>query len=230
MTNSCPSRERITDEDLLEDSSNNIEDYFRRLGYRDATAPHSREETNDELVITFTLNRGPRYRVSRIEISGNASVPLAEFAPALRLRPDQAFAADRLDADLSTIEDFYRRRGFAAVRADSAVEPSAAASAEIPVAIRILITENVRTVVGSTRVVGNESVPELDLLTGLGLQPDQPFFLTQLAVDRDAIQGRYADLGFQSATIDATGVERRRDARRYRLHVHEGPRLFVVMC
>src|SRR5262249_2516182 len=50
-------REGSADEDLLEDSSNNIEDYFRRLGYRDAAAPHSREEANDELVITFTLNR-----------------------------------------------------------------------------------------------------------------------------------------------------------------------------
>jgi outer membrane protein insertion porin family len=223
-------REGSADEDLLEDSSNNIEDYFRRLGFRDATAPHSREESNGELVITFTLSRGSRYRVARIEVSGNASVLLSDLAPGLRVRGGQPFAAERLDADLSAIEDFYHRRGFAAVRADAAIEPSAAAApgADIPVSIRILITENVRTIVGSTRVVGNASVPEVDLIAGLGLQPDQPFFLTQLAVDRDAIQGRYADLGFQSATVDTNpGLSADGTRADVVFTVHEGPRLFV---
>ena len=36
-------REGSVDEDLLEDSSNRIEEYFRAQGYRDAAAPHTRE-------------------------------------------------------------------------------------------------------------------------------------------------------------------------------------------
>ena len=55
-------REGSADEDLLEDSSNNIEEYLRSQGYRDAAAPHRREETGDELLITFTLKRGSLYR------------------------------------------------------------------------------------------------------------------------------------------------------------------------
>ena len=69
--------------------------------------------------------------------------------------------------------------------------------------IRIAVTENVRTMIGSVRVTGNQAVAQSALTGALGLQPGQPFFLTQMAVDRDAIQVRYADLGFQSATVDS---------------------------
>ena len=35
-------REGSVDEDLLEDSTNRIEEFFRGQGYRDARAPHAR--------------------------------------------------------------------------------------------------------------------------------------------------------------------------------------------
>ena len=50
-------REGSADEDLLEDSSNRIEEYLRAQGYRDATAPHTREEADGELLITFAVKR-----------------------------------------------------------------------------------------------------------------------------------------------------------------------------
>jgi outer membrane protein insertion porin family len=222
-------REGSADEDLLEDSSNNIEEYLRSQGYRDAAAPHRREEAGGELLITFTLKRGALYRVSRVEISGNQSVPLEDFAPGLRVRAGQPFAAAPLDADLSAIENLYHRRGFASARAEAAVEPSAAgAAAEVPVSIRIAITENVRTMIGSVRVTGNQAVPQSTLTGTLGLQPGRPFFLTQMAVDRDAIQVRYADLGFQSATVDSNpGLSADGTRADVVFTVHEGPRLFV---
>ena len=115
---------------------------------------------------------------------------------------------------------------------EAAVEPSQPATrdAEVPVAIRIAITENVRTVVGSVRVDGQRGASRsAELLTGLGLQPGRPFFLTQMAVDRDAIQLRYANRGFQNATVDSNpGLERRRHAAPTSCsRVREGPRVFV---
>ena len=114
-------REGSVDEDLLEDSSNRIEEYLRALGYRDARAPHAREEKNGELVITFAVTRGQQFKVASYEISGNASLPLAEFESLLRLRDGQPFASTALDADVQVIEDVYHRRGFAAARVATAV-------------------------------------------------------------------------------------------------------------
>src|SRR5262249_3267846 len=91
-------REGSADEDLLEDSTHRIEEYFRALGYRRATAPHTREERDGELLVTFTVTRGALYRVTSYDLSGNASIPLEEIAPALRLRVGQPFADSRLDA------------------------------------------------------------------------------------------------------------------------------------
>ena len=118
-------REGSVDEDLLEDATNAIVDHLRGQGYRDAMAPHSRTESESELVITFDVRRGAEYRVERVEISGNASVPLSELETVLRLRDGEPFAEARLDADLAAIQDLYRRRGFAAARVQAAEEPQA---------------------------------------------------------------------------------------------------------
>jgi outer membrane protein insertion porin family len=223
-------REGSADEDLLEDSSNRIEDFLRAQGYRDAAAPHSREEVGGELLVTFTVQKGPQYRVGRIEIQGNSSIPASIIEPTLRVHAGQPFARSALSADLATIEDLYRRDGFGAVKAEAAIEAEAAAAgaAEVPVAITIGIVEGVRTVVNSVSVRGNESVPEAALRGALGLQPGRPFFLTQMAIDRDAIQLEYANRGYQAATV-ATNPGISADGTRADVvfTVREGVRLFV---
>src|SRR5206468_12363122 len=127
--------------------------------YRDARAPHSRQETNGELVITFDVNRGQQFDVATYEISGNASVPLAEFEPSLRLRNGQPFAAARLDADVQTIEDLYHRRGFASARVSTAVDIVTATPppAQVPVAVRAVIIEGPRTTIDAVSFSGNQA-------------------------------------------------------------------------
>src|SRR5262245_8174524 len=85
-------REGSVDEDLLEDATNRIEEYLRTQGYRDAAAPHTREEKDSELVITFAVKRGRLYRVGRIDITGNASIPTATLQQAMRVRIGQPFS------------------------------------------------------------------------------------------------------------------------------------------
>jgi outer membrane protein insertion porin family len=228
-------REGSADEDLLEDSSNRIEDYLRAQGYRDASAPHTREEKDGELLITFTVKKGPEYRVARVELSGNTSFATADLSTGLRVRVGQPFAASRLDADVAAIEDFYRRQGFASVRVqpDEEAAPrdqtaAGTATADVPVTVRIDIQENVRTVVSSLHVRGGGDVPEAELVAPLGLQPGRPLFLTQLALDRDAIQQHYANLGFQTANVTSNpGLSADRARADVVFTVDEGPRLFV---
>ncbi len=221
--------EASADEDLLEDSSNRIEEYLRGLGYRDGAAPHVREEVQGELLITFTIARGPLYRVSDVVLSGNRFESLAPLELRLDARKGQPFSDAKLEADLSAIEDFYRREGFAAVRVASSVEPADPPSAAaVSVVVNIEVTEGVRTVVNGVRVEGNRSVPEADLLPGLGLQPGRPFFLTQMAIDRDAMQLYYANRGYQSATIAGNpGISGDGGRADVLFTVTEGPQLHV---
>lgn len=223
-------REGSTDEDLLEDSSNRIEEYLREQGYRDASAPHARQESEGELLIAFTVKKGPQYRVASVEISGNATLPLADLQPGLRVRAGQAFSEAGLDGDVSAIADLYHRRGFPAVIVEPDLEaaPSEGDGTVIPVVVRIGIVENARAIVGSVRIQGNALVPEGELTPGLGLQPGAPFFATQMALDRDSIEIRYANLGFQTATVGtAPGLSRDGSRADIVFTVNEGPRLFI---
>src|SRR5262249_35333754 len=159
-----------------EDASHRIEEALHAQGYRDAAAPHTRETSGAELLLTFAVKRGPLYRVSHLDVSGNPSVPLAEFELRLRTRIGQPFSGAALDADGAGWEDLYRRRGFAAVRVQSAVEPDAGAAnaASMPVTVRLVVSEGQRTVVGSVRVQGNAAIDASTLLRDVGLRPGQP--------------------------------------------------------
>ncbi len=223
-------REGSVDEDLLEDSSNRIEEFLRGQGYRNARAPHTREETGGELVITFAVTRGQQFKVATYEISGNASVPLSDFESSLRLRDGQPFAAARLDADVQTIEELYRRRGFAAARVNTAVEivTQTPPPAQVPVSVRAVITEGPATTVDAVTFSGNQALAEPALRTRVGLRPGAPYVPGQLAADRDAIQLAYQDLGYESASVEARPAFSQNDTHvAIGFVIHEGPQLFV---
>jgi outer membrane protein insertion porin family len=196
-------REGSADEDVLEDATNRIEEQLRAEGYRDAAAPHSRDERNGELFITFNVRKGPQYRVGRIDVSGNVSISLTDLQQHLRIRPGQPYSDAALESERMLIEDLYHREGFASAQASirNESEPAVGGAVDVPVAIRIAITENARTIVERVRIEGNAAVAERDLRSALTLQAGRPFSANALAVDRDTLQLRLANLGFQSATV-----------------------------
>ena len=223
-------REGSADEDLLEDSTQRIVAFWQGQGYRDATAQFTREFEGDDLVITFTVARGALYRVARVEVSGNESITAAELAPAVRVKEGDPFTAAALDAEVSAIQDLYARRGFAQARAQASVQPTAGPSnrQQVPMAVAIVIAENARTVVGSVTSRATARSRRADLTAALGLQPGQPFFPTQLAIDRDAVQLRYANGGFRNATVvSSPGLSADGARADIVFTVQEGPQVFV---
>jgi len=225
-------REGSADEDLLEDSSNRIEEYLKGQGYREAVAPHAREVANGEQLITFTVKRGRQYRVERVVLSGNTSIALADIEPGLRLRDGQPFSDARLDADISSIEDLYHRRGFPGAKAPASLDLQPVVNGDsgvvVPVVVTIAVNEGVRTVIGSIQFEGNQAMPEATLREGLALEPGGPYFDERLAAARDAIQAKYANLGYQTATV-AVAPNFSADGSRADpvFTIHEGPRIFV---
>jgi len=135
-----------------------------------------------------------------------------------------------LDAEAASVEDVYRRSGFAAARADIDVKPQPASSptGTVPVVIEIAVREGIRTVVGTVKVTGNPSIEASTVLEGLRLQPGSPFVVGSLAADRDAILVRYLNAGYESATVEAR-PELSRDRTRVDIvyAVREGPRILV---
>jgi outer membrane protein assembly complex protein YaeT len=170
-----------------------------------------------------------QYRVARVEISGNQTMSLAEIEPSVRVKAGDPFSEAKLDADVASIGDLYHRQGFSAVNVQSDVQPvpTEGSRTDAPVVVRLSIVENVRTVVGSVRIDGSASIPEAQLKRNLALQPGRPFSGALMALDRDAIELRYANLGFQNVTVAGApqiGADGRADVV---FTISEGPQLFV---
>lgn len=199
-------QERSVEEDLLEDAVRNIQRYLQGEGYRDASARYVRTEQNRELVLTFIVARGPLHRVASLDVTGATSLAEGDLAPLLQLPVGEPFVEDRVAAVASAITELYHVRGFpgASVKIDTPVLPPTNTDGVMdrPVAVRFLIDEGPRVMVGSVAVEGASAIDESRIRPLLGLLPGRPFYRPQLAVDRDAVERLYRNEGFQRASIE----------------------------
>jgi len=220
-------REASVDEDLLEDAARGIADYFRAQGYRDAEVTYARNPGENELAIVFRVTRGPLYRVGRVEISGNASVPLSTLGPLVRERAGEPFVESQLDTDVNAIVNAYRRAGFPDAKVRSAVLPEPG-TAPVVAEIRLAIEEGPRAVFGTVSIVGNAALTEARLREGLRSAPGQAVYQPQLALDRDGMLLKYLNLGYRNADIEVrVNFNTDRTRADVRFEVREGTQVFV---
>lgn len=225
-------QERSVDLDLLEDASRNIESFLRQQGYRSAEAPYVREESRGEMVLTFTVNRGPLHRLASLDVTGHARIPRSEIAPLLALQPGEPFSDTRVATVASAITELYRVRGFAraTVKPETNVLPPFRDGAQDvrPVAVRLIITEGPQTLVGAVQIDGAAQIPESALRPLLNLTPGRPFYRPQLDADRDAIERHYRNEGYRNVRADAvTTLNDEGERLDVRWQIVEGPRTLV---
>ena len=220
-------REGTIDEDMLENEERSLEDELRAQGFRDAEASYTREAVGPEDVqIVFTVKRGPQYRVARVEVAGNRYLSRAAFQPSLRLVPGEWFVKSRLDADLATIAERYRREGFKDVKVLPAVTPEPGRAASLVVVLTV--TEGPQTRIESLDVLHNNVIDTATLRRNVQSRPGGPFYEPALSADRDAIVMAYLNRGYQLVNVDAqaTFTENRAGAT-VRFVISEGPQIRV---
>ncbi len=196
-------QERSVDLDLLEDASRNIEGFLRQQGYRSARAPYVREQRSGEMIVRFTVEHGPLHTLSTAVAVGNAAIASAELAPLLQLKAGEPFVDARVATVASAITELYRVRGFAraAVRPD--IQPSAAASDPLPVAVRFVIDEGPQTIIGAVSFQGAGGVTESELAAVPTLTAGKPFYRPQVDADRLAIERLYRNKGYLEVRVAA---------------------------
>ena len=155
-------REGSVDEDLLEDSTNRIEEYLRAQGYREAAAPHTREREKRRADHHLHREAWTAYRVSRRSKSpGTRRCRLTEFEATLRTarRPAvfrrEARGRCRHDSGRVPAARLCRRAG-ATRRSRSRRRRRRRPSCRWPCGCRS--SEGVRTMVSGVRVAGNQAI------------------------------------------------------------------------
>ncbi len=184
--------------------ANRIRDYLHAQGYRDARVSHQRCRTTASWS-SPSRSSVARYRLAAVTLEGNEFFSCWPSSRCCASARASLSTAPVSQADVSTIQDLYRRRGFASAEVDAVVErvAGAAADADVELGIRIVVVEHAQTIVESVRVEGNTAIVGSRPAGGARVGPGAEFFATQLAIDRDAVQAKYANLGFQHATVES---------------------------
>jgi outer membrane protein assembly complex protein YaeT len=223
--------EGSADEDLLEDASRAIENYLHVRGYRDATAPFTRDERDGELVITFTVKRGSRYLTRNVRFSGNESIPAERLAEIVRLKDGEPFVRATLNAGVQAVVNTYRAGGFtrAQVKANDVVSlPDNLNGPDRGIDVTIAITEGPRTVVHAVAFQGNMAVSEADLQRLTVVSPGRAYVAGEMVADRDRIATEYRNRGYESAAVSSETMFVENDTQvDVRFTISEGPLIRV---
>ena len=207
--------EGIVDDDLLAEGRNNLIDFFQSKGYFGVEVDFEVERsTEDESVVVYTIRRGKRQRLERIEIGGNSffdtqtirermGVEEAGFQP-LRgaLGPRRGrFNRSLLANDLAAIENLYVANGFHDVKVTGRVaERSVGETGHLTVFIEI--DEGLPTIVDGLATAGLENFSGSELLYEFASAPGQAYSAANIATDRDLILAEYYNAGYQNAAFD----------------------------
>lgn len=199
-------REGSIDEDLLEDSSLRVETHLRGRGYRDARVTHRRLDQTGELLIEFTVDRGPEYRVVEVRFEGNRE-PEAELRVLFGVTAAMPLVMADVEAGVSALTERYRQLGHRAVQVTSAVlereTPDAdAPSAIVPVSLVVGIDEGPRTAIGAVVYEGNRAFTEVVLDALVDSATGAPYYAPSVVADGDAVLVHYLNDGYETVQVE----------------------------
>jgi outer membrane protein insertion porin family len=221
-------RDGVLDEDVLENEQHSIEEEFRSRGYRDVTAPyHSEKLSDDQLQIVFVVNRGPQYKVSAVEVSGNQQLSRLEIQPALRVAPGQWYVKARVDADARSLQDLYRKQGFRSAAVTSAAVPAAGDPTQL--VTKLDVNEGPRTLISAVECERNVVLACPVLKEAIQSREGGPYYAPQVENDREAILYEYQARGYQQARVEIAADGLSPDGSRFKLRfiVDEGPQSLI---
>lgn len=199
--------EASADEDLLEDSARAIEAFLKAEGYRDARADYDRVAGEGGVVITFTVDRGPRYVVGAVRIAGPSALTTAEVRVALRLSEGDTFSENALAAGVAAVRNSYRARGFARVQVQArqvVVAPERPSDPQRRLNVEIDVTEGARTLVRNVTFDGHTVLAAEALRDLVAMPAGRPFTEVDVVAARDRIDIEYRNRGYDQIVVQST--------------------------
>ena len=225
--------EGTVSEDLLENSTRDIEQYLREHGYKDARAPHTRRENEGELTITFDVMRGPKYVIGDVMLTGRTALSESALRETLPLlKAGEPFVESVGDAVAEAIKYEYFDRGFVRMTIKPSYDSQAPENPADPRRVRIVyaVDEGAQVIVHSIAFAGNAQVSSEDLkmlLKDKGASEGSPLSNVKLEAGRLAVDAHYKDLGFATMRSERPTIGFSGDAADVLITLVEGTQVFV---
>jgi outer membrane protein insertion porin family len=228
-------QEQSVDQDLLVEGQRKVEDFFQAAGYFDVKVEYRQDQLEGgEQAIVYTITRGPRYKLVKLDVQGNKYFTNETVRERLAVKPASLlqyrqgrFSLDLLERDKEAIKDLYTANGFRDVKVESKIATGYKGK-ELDLAVAITIEEGSQWFVSDLDVTGVDLrlVPVIqDLVQSAAGQPYSSF---NVATDRDNILNYYFNNGYPEARFDYQATPGPRpNTMSLRYAVQEGRRNFV---
>ncbi|MDE3105596.1 MAG: BamA/TamA family outer membrane protein [Acidobacteriota bacterium] len=233
-------QEGTIDNDLLNEGVHNLREYEQQRGYFDAHVEvHVTGQGSSTEHVVYTVERGPRHKVLEVAISGNKYFDTDLLRERLKVQranpylPSGSYSQSLVNADVSSIQALYRSNGFDEAKVTTRVEDVDVVRGktlkEAQIRVSYLIEEGPQKLFGKVMLNGVAQERRQELEASLNARPGQPFSLSTLVGDRDALLGYYVSHGFDQARVEVEQHSSPDDATRtdVALDVTEGPQVFV---
>ncbi len=202
--------EHSVDMDLLNEGSRNIASYLQSRGYFDAKVGFTTRSTEDAEEIHYTIDRGQRYTLANLEITGNqyfkqdALRERMSIIPATPIRYRHGrFSNQMLQADIASIENLYHSNGFLNVAVKPALSTGFRDKEQLQ-SVSLHIEEGHQFLIGDVRILGVEPETESYVRSIMQSAPGQPFSDETIALDRETVLNLFFNYGYTNATLEWT--------------------------
>jgi outer membrane protein insertion porin family len=196
-----------SDEDSLQFLKDGLRRTYQEKGYARAKVDVSFETTPAEEVVSFAIQKGERWTIERVLVTGAASLPRRDVYAALQTRPRGLLETGRYvdgeaAADRDALEALYRSNGFRFARVSPPDVTEGASRDTLFVSFRV--EEGFRTIVAARTVTGMKTVTQEALVPQLAVRPGLPFSESAVGDDAALLQSIYVDRGYVDAKVEAT--------------------------
>ena len=101
-------------QDILGQDSAKLTAFYHNNGYIRARVGEPQVDfEEDGIVVTFKINEGPRFKLGRMDFSGDLILPKDELMKKLKITKDVFYNRETLRADVLALSDLYSDEGYA---------------------------------------------------------------------------------------------------------------------
>ena len=214
-----------------------IAQFYRESGYHQVYVEIVEGDTLGDRRVIFRISEGPRQRVLCVDFEGNQIASSARLKTLIQSKPglflwiNSEFTRKKLDEDVETLTNYYRKLGFFYAKVDRMfVETQGYTGLGQNrgwVQVKFVIDEGPRCKIRDIRFTGNHVFSQEELLKAMKLSPGKGFYnQDSLEVDMQTIKTKYGDQGYVF-TMPAPDPRVDQDYVDLVINIREGPRGYV---